>query len=307
MAQTTAIAPRKVGITTFLNQENIKNQVNQAVGKNSMRFVSSVISAVTVNPGLQKCTNQSILSAALLGESLDLSPSPNLGQYYMVPYNKKNKVKDPMTGEERWTETSLAQFQLGYKGYIQLAKRSGVYKKLNAMEIKDGELIKFNPIEEELEINLIEDDEIREKTPTIGYYAMFEELNGFRKILYWTKKKMMAHAERYSQAFSKNGGAESLKLLEQGKIPEKDMWKYSSFWFKNFDAMACKTMIRQLISKWGTMSVEFKSAYEKDMTVIDEHGNAEYVDNEPEDIVEPEPEVKDVFDQPEEDKKEDGK
>lgn len=303
----TAVATRKVGITTFLNQDNIRNQVNQAVGKNSMRFVSSVISAVTVNPGLQECTNKSILSAALLGESLDLSPSPQLGQYYMVPYKKKNKIKNPTTGKDDWIETSLAQFQMGYKGYIQLAKRSGVYKKLNAMEIKEGELKRYDRLEEEIVIEFIEDDEVRESTPTIGYCAMFEELNGFRKVIYWDKRKMMAHAERYSQAFAKNGGGESLKLLEQGKIPEKDMWKYSSFWFKNFDAMACKTMIRQLISKWGTMSVEFKSAYEKDMTVIDENGNAEYVDNEPEDIIEQEPEVKDVFDQPEPDKKEDGK
>lgn len=264
-------AKKDMGITAFLNQDSVKNQLQQAVGKNSMRFVSSVVSAVTVNPALQECTNKSILSAALLGESLNLSPSPQLGQYYMVPFNnKKNGYKE-------------AQFQMGYKGYIQLAKRSGVYKKLNAMEIREGELISFDPLMEDLKISLIEDDEIREKTPTIGYYAMFEELNGFRKVLYWSKKKMVAHAEQYSQAFSMNGGAESLKLIEEGKIPEKDMWKYSSFWFKNFDAMACKTMLRQLISKWGTMSIDFEKAFANDMAVIHEDGKAEYVDNEPED------------------------
>lgn len=260
--------PPKMGITAFLNQDAVKNQLAQAVGKNSMRFVSSVVSAVTVNSALQECTNSSILSAALLGESLNLSPSPQLGQYYMVPFNNKKKG------------CKEAQFQMGYKGYIQLAKRSGVYKKLNAMEIKEGELISFDPLMEDLKINLIEDDEIRAKTPTIGYYAMFEELNGFRKVLYWSKKKMVAHAEQYSQAFFMNGGAESLKLLEEGKIPEKDMWKYSSFWFKNFDAMACKTMLRQLISKWGTMSIEFEKAFTNDMAVIHEDGEAEYVDNE---------------------------
>ncbi|MCI9081460.1 MAG: recombinase [Lachnospiraceae bacterium] len=261
----------KLGITEFLNKDAVKQQVAQAVGKNSMRFVSSVVSAVTVNPALQECTNKSILSAALLGESLNLSPSPQLGQYYMVPFNNKKK------------RCKEAQFQMGYKGYIQLAKRSGVYKKLNAMEIKERELIRFDPLMEELEINLIEDDEIRAKTPTIGYYAMFEELNGFRKVLYWSKKKMMAHAEQYSQAFAMNGGAESLKLIEEGKIPEKDMWKYSSFWFKNFDAMACKTMLRQLISKWGTMSIEFEKAFANDMAVILENGTADYVDNQPDD------------------------
>lgn len=273
----------KMGITAFLNQDAVKNQLAQAVGKNSMRFVSSVVSAVTVNPALQECTNPSILSAALLGESLNLSPSPQLGQYYMVPFKKKARYDK--NGNMIEPEKKEAQFQMGYKGYIQLAKRSGVYKKLNAMEIKDGELVRFDPLMEELEINLIEDDEVRAKTPTIGYYAMFEELNGFRKVLYWSKKKMMAHAEQYSQAFAMNGGAKSLKLLEDGKIPEKDMWKYSSFWFKNFDAMACKTMLRQLISKWGTMSIEFEKAFENDMAVIREDGEAEYVDNEPEEEI----------------------
>ncbi len=106
----------------------------------------------------------------------------------------------------------------------------------------------------------------------MGYFAMFEYENGFRKTLYWSKKKMLAHAEKYSFAFYKNGGARSLELLEQGKIPEKDMWKYSSFWFKDFDGMALKTMLRQLISKWGIMSIDLQNAIDKDMAVIHEDG-----------------------------------
>ena len=133
-------------------------------------------------------------------------------------------------------------------------------------------------MEEELEINLIEDDYVRENTPTIGYYAMFEEVNGYRHSIYWSKQRMLAHAEKYSFAFYKNGGAKSLELLEEGKIPEKDMWKYSSFWFKDFDAMAHKTMLRQLISKWGTMSIDLQNAIDKDMAVIHEDGKTEYVD-----------------------------
>ena len=217
-------------------------------------------------PALQECTSPSIVNAALLGEALNLSPSPQLGQFYMVPFdNKKKGCKE-------------AQFQLGYKGYIQLAKRSGVYKKINVLSIKAGELISYNPLEEELEINLIEDDYVRENTPTIGYYAMFEEVNGYRHSIYWSKQRMLAHAEKYSFAFYKNGGAKSLELLEEGKIPEKDMWKYSSFWFKDFDAMAHKTMLRQLISKWGTMSIDLQNAIDKDMAVIHEDGKTEYVD-----------------------------
>ena len=228
------------------------------------------VSAVQVTPALQECTNPSILSAALLGEALNLSPSPQLGQFYMVPFdNKKKGVKE-------------AQFQLGYKGYVQLAERSGYYKKLNVLAIKEGELVRYDPLNEEIEVDLIEDDVLREETPAMGYYAMFEYENGFRKTLYWSKKKMLAHAEKYSQAFKRNGGARSLELLEQGKIPEKEMWKYSSFWFKDFDGMAMKTMLRQLISKWGIMSIDLQTAVDKDMAVIHEDGSAEYVENEQE-------------------------
>ncbi len=254
-------------LSVYLQNDAVKKQINQVVGgKNGTRFISSIVSAVQSTPALQECTSPSIVNAALLGEALNLSPSPQLGQFYMVPFdNKKKGCKE-------------AQFQLGYKGYIQLAKRSGVYKKINVLSIKAGELISYNPLEEELEINLIEDDYVRENTPTIGYYAMFEEVNGYRHSIYWSKQRMLAHAEKYSFAFYKNGGAKSLELLEEGKIPEKDMWKYSSFWFKDFDAMAHKTMLRQLISKWGTMSIDLQNAIDKDMAVIHEDGKTEYVD-----------------------------
>lgn len=275
MAVNNSLANRqtKTGLAAYLTQDAVKKQINSVVGgKNGTRFISSIVSAVQTTPALQECTNPSILSAALLGEALNLSPSPQLGQFYMVPFdNKKKGCKE-------------AQFQLGYKGYIQLAKRSGVYKKINVISIKEGELISYNPLEEELEVNLIEDDYERENTPTIGYYAMFEEVNGYRHSIYWSKQKMLAHAEKYSFAFYKNGGAKSLELLEQGKIPEKDLWKYSSFWFKDFDGMAHKTMLRQLISKWGTMSIDLQKAIDKDMAVIQEDGSADYVENAAEEL-----------------------
>ena len=275
MAVNNSLANRqtKTGLAAYLTQDAVKKQINSIVGgKNGTRFISSIVSAVQTTPALQECTNPSILSAALLGEALNLSPSPQLVQFYMVPFdNKKKGCKE-------------AQFQLGYKGYIQLAKRSGVYKKINVISIKEGELISYNPLEEELEVNLIEDDYERENTPTIGYYAMFEEVNGYRHSIYWSKQKMLAHAEKYSFAFYKNGGAKSLELLEQGKIPEKDLWKYSSFWFKDFDGMAHKTMLRQLISKWGTMSIDLQKAIDKDMAVIQEDGSADYVENAAEEL-----------------------
>ena len=254
-------------LSVYLQNDAVKKQITQVVGgKNGTRFISSIVSAVQSTPALQECTSPSIVNAALLGEALNLSPSPQLGQFYMVPFdNKKKGCKE-------------AQFQLGYKGYIQLAIRSGYYKKLNVLAIKEGELVRYDPLDEEVEVNLIDDDILREEAPTMGYFAMFEYENGFRKTLYWSKKKMLAHAEKYSFAFYKNGGARSLELLEQGKIPEKDMWKYSSFWFKDFDGMALKTMLRQLISKWGIMSIDLQNAIDKDMAVIHEDGKTEYVD-----------------------------
>ena len=177
MAVANRLAPRtqKTGLTAYLTQDAVKDQINKVVGgQNGTRFISSIVSAVQATPALQECTNSSILSAALLGESLNLSPSPQLGQYYMVPYDNRSKG------------AKEAQFQLGYKGYIQLATRSSQYKKLNVLSIKEGELIRFDPLNEEIEVNLIQDDEQREAAPTIGYYAMFEYTNGFRKAMYWS-------------------------------------------------------------------------------------------------------------------------
>ena len=238
---------QRLGISAYLTADAVKNQINQVVGgKDGQRFISAIVSAVNTNPALQECTNQSLLSGALLGESLKLSPSPQLGQYYLVPFNDKNKGK-------------VAQFQLGYKGYIQLAIRSGQYKKLNVLAIKEGELIRFDPLNEEIEVRLIEDEEEREQANTIGYYAMFEYTNGFRKAIYWSKRKMEAHALKYSKGYHAKKGY--------------------TFWEKDFDGMAYKTMLRQLISKWGIMSIDMASAIDSDMAVINEDGTKDYVDN----------------------------
>ena len=259
MAVNNSLAKSKsrLGMTAYLTQDAVKNQINSVVGgKNGTRFISSVVSAVNNNPMLQECSNQSILSAALLGESLNLSPSPQLGQYYMVPFNDAKKGK-------------VAQFQLGYKGYIQLAIRSGQYKKLNVLAIKQGELIKFDPLNEEINVKLIEDEEQREKAETIGYYAMFEYINGFRKAIYWSKAKMEAHALKYSQGYA----------------ADKRKGTSWTFWSKDFDGMAYKTMLRQLISKWGIMSIEMVTAIDSDMAIINDDGTKDYVDNDPDVIV----------------------
>lgn len=244
-----AKSKQRLGITAYLSGDAVKNQINSVVGsKDGAKFITSIVSAVNANPTLAECTNQSILSGALLGHSLNLSPSPQLGQYYLVPF-KNNKAG-----------VTEAQFQLGYKGYIQLAIRSGQYKKLNVLAIKEGELVSFDPLNEEIEVKLIDDEEAREKATTIGYYAMFEYVNGFRKAIYWSKAKMEAHALKYSKGYQAKKGY--------------------TFWEKDFDGMAYKTMLRQLISKWGIMSIDMVSAFDADMAVIREDGTKDYVETE---------------------------
>lgn len=258
---------QKPKFTAVINSDGYKRMINNTLGdpKKSARFVTAITSAVTTNPALQECEASTIVSAGLLGEGLNLSPSPQLGQYYLVPFKdrKNNRI--------------VCQFQLGYKGYIQLAIRSAQYKKLNVLPIKQGELISFNPLEEEIEVQLIDDETEREKAPTIGYYAMFEYVNGFKKAMYWSRAKMESHAEKYSMGYKAKKGY--------------------TFWEKDFDAMACKTMLRQLISKWGIMSIEMEKAISSDMGIIGENGSVEYVDAptaEPEQPIEvspnPEPE-----------------
>lgn len=260
--------------SAFLATDAVRKKINDIVGgKDGQRFITAIISATSVNPQLQECDKPSILSAALLGESLKLSPSPQLGQYYLVPYKDKKKGM-------------VATFQIGYKGYVQLAERSGYYKKINVLPLREGELIRYDPLDEEIEVNLIGDEEDRENAKTTGYYAMFEYHNGFRKTMYWSKAKMLRHADKYSQAFSVSGTKGkypkvSFADYEAGNYDPSTAWLYSSFWYKDFDGMACKTMLRQLISKWGIMSIEMQKAIEGDMSMVNEDGSFDYVDNQP--------------------------
>lgn len=254
MANNNALAAQKPKFSKVIKSDTYQDLIKQTLGnpKKAERYTAAIMSAVATNPQLQTCEAKTILSGSLLAESLNLAHSPQLGHYYLVPFNNRKQG------------TTEAQFILGYKGYIQLAARSGNYKHINVMEIKEGELVSYNPFDEEIILNPIQDVDEREKTPTIGYYAMFEYINGFKKVIYWSKAQMLAHADKYSKAFNKA----SYEKLLNGEIPDKDLWKYSSFWYKDFDSMAKKTMLRQLISKWGVMSVDMTQAIETDNSVI---------------------------------------
>lgn len=281
------------GIASYLTRDAVKQQIFKIVGsENGTRLITSIVANVNSNKELQTCTNASIMTAALLGESLKLSPSPQLGLYYMIPFNDKEKGR-------------VATFVLSYKGYIQLAIRSGVYKSINVTAIKQGELIKFDPLTEEIEVRLIEDDMLREKTPTAGYFASFTYLNGFKKSIYWSKEKMIAHATRYSKSFK----PEIYNKIQNGEIPQSEMWKYNnSPWLTDFDNMAYKTMLRQLISKWGLISADMEKAYTADMSVVNENGTYTYVDNDDSVVDMPEPVVvEEVKEEPKPEKKTDKK
>lgn len=232
-----------------IQSEGYKKLINNTLGdpKRSAKFIAAISSAVATNSSLQQCDAGSILSGALLGEALNLSPSPQLGQYYLVPFKDK------------------AQFQLGYKGYIQLAIRSGQYKDIDVIEVREGEYLGRDKTTGKHQFEFIEDEVERENKPIIGYMAYFEYLNGFYKNLYWPKEKMQKHALEYSQAYASD--------IKKGT-------NYS-FWSKDFDGMAFKTMLRQLISKWGIMSIDMQEAITKDMAVVKEDGTYDYVDNQP--------------------------
>lgn len=249
---------KKPKFSVVLQSNAMKNLINNTLGdpKRASNFIANVSSVVAVNPDLQVCDPFTVITGALVGESLNLSLSPQLGHCFLVPFKDKNRGK-------------VATFQIGYKGYIQLAMRSGQYRKINVLSIKEGELIKYDPLNEEIEVNLIEDDDVREKKATVGYYAMFEYLNGFRKTMYWSIKKMKSHAKKYSSGYRND--------LNKGTD-----W---TFWSRDFDGMAFKTMLRQLLSKWGIMSVEMQKAFESDMAVIREDNKPEYVDNDDSDLL----------------------
>lgn len=224
----------KLTFSSYMNAENVQNAIKNTLQTTArtQTFTSSLISAYSTNSALRQCEMGSVVSSALLGESLNLSPSPQLGHYYMLPFN------DTKSG------TTKATFVLGWKGYYQLALRSGQYKNIEAVAIKEGELKSYNPITGSVELEPIENPRERELAKTIGYYAYFELLNGFKKEMYWSKERMHEHALKFSKGFKAKKGY--------------------TFWEKDFDSMAIKTMYRQLIGKYGIMSIEMQKAYVAD-------------------------------------------
>ncbi|MDO8225875.1 recombinase RecT [Bacillus cabrialesii] len=225
----------------LLSSPSVIKRFEEVLGKRATQFTASILSLYNSEQMLQKTDPMSVISSAMVAATLDLPIDKNLGYAWIVPYGGK------------------AQFQLGYKGYIQLALRTGQYKSINCIPIHEGELQKWNPLTEEIEI----DFEKRESDAVTGYAAYFELINGFRKTVYWTK----AQVEKHKKKFSK-----------------------SDFGWKNdWDAMALKTVLKAVLSKWGILSVEMqKAVIEEDETreridITNEADSSEIIDFEPSD------------------------
>jgi recombination protein RecT len=245
----------------FMAAEVIKKNIQEVCGGGANDFITNIVSAVANNPALEECDYKSIVSSALLGQSLKLSPAPALGQFYVVPYT----VKDG----NGWIKK--AQFQIGYKGYIQLAIRSGQYQDIDVLDIREGEYSGRSQNTGKPIFSFVQNEVERMKLKVIGYMATFTYLSGFSKAIYCSVEELQEHAKKYSKSYA------------AGK---------TSLWNTDFDSMARKTVLRKLLSKWGMLSVDMQTAVVKDHAVIEADGTATYVDNMVEIEPQPQPQSK---------------
>lgn len=261
MAVSNSIVPKtegKVKFTQALQTEKFQNLINTTLRdpKRANRFVAAVTSAVVANPLLNSCTPASIITSALQGEALELSPSPSLGEYYLVPYKKS--VRNSETGE--WEKIPICQFQLGSAGRIQLAMRTGQYKDLDAVDVRQGEYRGRNPETGKPVIKFYEDEDMRENLPVIGYLGYFLLTNGFYHSVYFTVEQCLKWAERYSKSFDR-------KLYDKVKNGEKLDWKEEQAatqpWIAHTEEM-CKNLVLRRALKNAPKSIEMRNIVEGD-------------------------------------------
>ena len=215
---------QQITVKQFVNMNSTKKRFEDVLGKRAPQFMSSLVSVVNSNQSLQHVNAGSVINSALVAATLDLPINPSLGYMYIVPYKGQ------------------AQPQMGYKGYIQLAQRSGQYKRLNAIAVYADEFQGWNPLTEEIDYQPNFHDRSGEQP--IGYIGYLELLNGFQKTVYWTREQIDEHRKKFSK-------------MSGGDNP-KGVWK------DNFDAMALKTVLRNLLTKWGPMTVDMQAAYNAD-------------------------------------------
>lgn len=228
----------KLGFKTLMSTPAMKKKFTDILHEKSDAFMGSLLTLVGGDDYLSKAEPMTIIASALKAATMDLPIDKNLGYAYIVPFNRKEKV-----GKD-WITHNEAQFILGYKGYIQLSQRSGQYKALNAIEIYEGQLIEWNPLTEEFQF----DYNAKQSDRVIGYVGFFELLNGFKKTVYWTKQEVEAHRIKHAKGFDKT--------------------KLTGAWKENYDAMAIKTVLRNMLAKWGILSVEMQNAVTSDERVF---------------------------------------
>ncbi|MCI8890688.1 MAG: recombinase RecT [Eubacterium sp.] len=258
-----------VSVTTQVKQlissDAVKQKFAEVLGQKAPQFLASVTNVVAGSTKLKKCSANSIMSAAFVAATYDLPIDSNLGFSAIVPYNKS--VYNPQT--KTWNDIPMAQFQMMYKGFIQLAIRSGYYEKMNYAVVYEDELKKYNPITGEVvfvtDFSKCTQRNAGDESKVVGYYAWFRLKTGFSQELYMSSAAVDNHAKKYSQAYRYD--------IREGKK--------SSKWTTDFEAMALKTVIKLLLSKWGILSVDMQRAIQDDQKVYDEDGNGEYGDNQP--------------------------
>jgi recombination protein RecT len=246
-------------LSSFLNSDGIKNKFTEILGQKGVGFISSVLSVVSSNQSLANADQNSIYTAALMAASLDLPINQNLGLAYIVPYNAK---------QQDGTYKQMAQFQLGYKGFLQLAQRSGQFKTINSTDVKEGEIVSWDRMSGEIKFEWIQDSKERLSKKTVGYLSYFKLLNGFENGLYMTVEEIDAHAKKYSQTYKKYG---------------------TGLWKDEFEGMAKKTVTKLNLSKNAPLSIEMQKAVTSDQAVIKSDSfvheetvdvETQYVDNE---------------------------
>lgn len=246
---------QKVKFSVAIRNEGYQKLINETLGDKEVarRFVANISTAVASNSLLSECTPASILSAGLQAETLNLPINSNLGFAYLIPYNKSTKV------DGKWVKQKVCQFQLGYKGIIQLAIRSGQYETLGARVVHKGEYEGQDMFgEDTFKFNHDYDNE-----EVVGYFAYIKLVNGFTKTFYMTKDQMENHADRYSQAYRS----------------DKENKTEASKRTTDFDAMGLKTVLKLLISKFGVMSVDMQNAFKLDQSEVKANGEPDYIDN----------------------------
>lgn len=234
---------------SLFSKDDVQQKFKDLLGKKAQGFITSVLQIVNSNNLLKNADPMSIYNAAATAATLDLPINNNLGFAYIIPYNQNYKDE-----KGNWAKKSVAQFQLGYKGVIQLAQRSGQFKTISATAIYEGQLVSSNPL-----LGFEFDFTKKTSETIIGFAAYFKLINGFEKMFYMTNEEMKAHGLKFSQSYSKN----------------------DSIWQKDFVGMGCKTVLKLLLSKFAPLSIEMQKAIITDQAVVNdfETNDVSYVDN----------------------------